>query len=401
MRLRRPLLAAWVLVFWGACVPLDTIPGPSPAPFFRGIDANVGPEPYSAWFGDARGSILYFGTSPFWTLWWETEGDPRADLAQPGDHLIGRFDMEQRRFLPPLRVRSAAEGAHGSVWDVLAHTNGRIYYTTLFEEIGSVRPDGGDVRHFGGIGVGFNELWEGADGGIWVTRYASRPTEEGREGYGAVVLLDPDGKLVREVRFEKEGDVFTAPKSVAVDPNTGEVWLNADLFSDEGHTAYAAFRLAADGKIVERRTSPPELHFVTFDPGGVGWFVWDEEGELWLRATRDGAEVASAYLGPRDPDDFVQDVKPWREGHVALSLWSGRAYVASLHGAGLSLAEIPLERPRDCRPPDGRSLLYTAVVHGGRLWGTLYCGWTILEAPVPGIMLARDDPGRMTAFSVR
>jgi hypothetical protein len=132
------------VVVWTACVPLDTIPGPIPAPFFRSADANRGPEPYSAWFGDAGDTVLYFGTSPFWTLWWDTDGDPLGDLAEPGDHLIGRFDMAAGRFLPPLRVRSAEEGAHGSVWDVLVHSNGRIYYTTLFEEIGSVRPDGGD-----------------------------------------------------------------------------------------------------------------------------------------------------------------------------------------------------------------------------------------------------------------
>jgi hypothetical protein len=397
----RALRIVWVAVVWTACVPLDTIPGPSPAPFLRAADANGGPEPYSAWFGAAGDSILYFGTSPFWTLWWETDGDPRADLAQAGDHLIGRFDMAAGRFLPPLRVRSGAEGAHGSVWDVLVHSNGRIYYTTLFEEIGSVGHDGADVRHFEELGLGFNELWEGPDGQLWVTRYASRPTEPGREGYGAVVVLTPDGDLVREIRFERQDGVFTAPKSVAVDPTTGEIWLNADLFSDDGHTDYAAFRLAPDGEILERRASPPELHFVTFGPDGTGWFVWDHDGELWLRATRGGAEVASAYLGPRSPGDFVQDVKPWGEGRVALALWSGRAYVASLHGAGLSLAQIPLERPRDCRPPAGRSLLYTAVVHGGRLWATLYCGWTILGAPIPEVMLPRTDLEEMTTSTAR
>ena len=40
------------------------------APWFRAPSWNAGPEPYSAWFGDAHDGVLYFGLSPFWTLWW-------------------------------------------------------------------------------------------------------------------------------------------------------------------------------------------------------------------------------------------------------------------------------------------------------------------------------------------
>ena len=123
--------------------------------------ANRGSEAYSAWFADARGRMLYFGLSPFWQLWWRSGGDPLGDLAQPGDHLIGRFDLERETFLAPLRVRDGGPDVRSSIWDVLVHSNGRIYYTTYFEEIGSVNPDGTDVRAFEGLGRGFNELYEG------------------------------------------------------------------------------------------------------------------------------------------------------------------------------------------------------------------------------------------------
>ena len=123
---------------------------------YRAEPANTGTEHYSAWFGDTDGDVLYFGLSPFWELWWETGADALADLEEVGDHLIGRFDLRGEYFLPPLRVRAAEDGARSSVWDVLAHSNGRIYYTTYFEGIGSVRSDGSDARGLEPMTVGLD-----------------------------------------------------------------------------------------------------------------------------------------------------------------------------------------------------------------------------------------------------
>ena len=390
-------------LLWGAgCVPA-TSPGtsglipPHREPYFRAPESNRGVERYSAWFGDVSGAVLYFGLSPFWTLWWESGGDSSVDLQQPGDHLIGRFDMEGERFLPPLRVRPAGPDSRSSVWDVLAHSNGRIYYTTYFEEIGSVRPDGSDLETFEWLGVGFNELAEGPRGRIYVTRYSNRPSRVSQQEFGSVVILTPEGKLEREFRFEQREGVFTAPKSVAVDPGTGEIWLNADVFSRDGDVSYATLRLSAEGEVLERSSAAPELHFVAFGRDGVGWFAEDRDGELWLRATRGGQEIASSRLGPRAALEFVQDIKPAGEGEAVLALWSARAFLASLTEDRLAVSEIRFERPPDCVPPRGRSLLYTAVRHRDSIYGTLFCGSTVLSARAPARATGPRSPPRARA----
>ncbi len=351
-------------------------------PYYRDLETNRGVEPYSAWFGDSDGRILYFGLSPFWTLWWDWGGDPRADLQASGDHLIGRFDLLRAQFLEPLRVRSHAPEARSSVWDVLIHSNGRIYYTTYFEEIGSVLPDGSEPTYFRGLGVGFNELYEGPRGSLFVTRYSDHPLDPERQTFGSVAVLSPDGELLQEFRFPLEGQTFTAPKSLAVDPLSGEIWLNADIFHEDGSASYARLRLSAKGKVLERVTSP-ELHFVWFDSEGLGWFAEDREGELWLRAVQRGEQLADIPLGPRGNLDFVQDIKPLGRRRVVATLWSGRAFVASLNGTPAA-REVRFKRPPDCIPPQGRSLLYTVVGYGHRLFGTLYCGATIVSAELPG-----------------
>jgi hypothetical protein len=346
-------------------------------------ELNRGAERYSAWFADSDGRVLYFGLSPFWTLWWETRGDPRADLEQPGDHLIGRFDLARRRFLPPLRVQPLGRVSRSSVWDVLVHSNGRIYYTTYFEEMGSVSPDGGDVRHFPDLGPGLNELTEGPRGRVYVTRYTSDPLDSQPERFGSVLVLTPDGVRVSEFRLESAAGRFTAPKSLAVDPATGEIWLNADVLHSDGTLSYATLRLAPDGDLLERRDGAPELHFVAFDRDGIGWFAEDRDGELWLRAARGEEQLGSVSLGRRPPLDFVQDLKPFGDRGVVAALWSGRAFLASLSEDGPVLRGVEFERPPDCVAPEGRSLLYSAIVAGSRVYGTLFCGTTILSAPLP------------------
>ncbi len=370
-----------------ACAQLRQWLGAGPVPgatsVFRMPPANRGPETYSAWFADARGRILYFGLSPFWELWWRSGGDPLGDLAQPGDHLIGRFDLERQSFLAPLRVRSGGPDSRSSVWDVLVHSNGRIYYTTYFEEIGSVNPDGSDARAFAGLGTGFNELYEGPSGNIYTTRYSNAPAHPERRQYGAVVELTPEGGLVREIRFERDDERFTAPKSIAIDPRSGEIWLNTDTFQADGSIVYETLRLAPDGAVLLREAAPPELHFVRFDSVGRGYFAESANGAFRLRITTDGRELARLELGPRDPLDFVQDIHFTQAGEAVLAFWSGRVTLVRREGDRFRATDLRLERPEECAPPRGRSLLYSAVVHGERVYATLHCGGTILSAPIP------------------
>ncbi len=346
---------------------------------------NRGSEAYSAWFADSDGRILYFGLSPFWDLWWRSGGDPLADLAEPGDHLIGRFDLERERFLSPLRVRAGGPDSRSSVWDVLAHSNGRIYYTTYFEEIGRVNPDGSDVRAFTGLGAGFNELYEGPSGNIYTTRYSDAPHDPDQRRYGAVVELTPEGRLVREIRFERDDERFTAPKSLAVDPHSGEIWLNTDTFRADGSVVYETLRLAPDGRVLAREVAPPELHFMRFDPQGHGYFAESVAGAFRLRITAQGRELALIPLGPRNPLDFIQDIHFTAGGDAVLAFWLGRVTLVRQEGGRFRATDLLLSRPSECTPPEGRSLLYSAVAHGERIYATLYCGGTILSAPIPGL----------------
>ena len=108
-------------------------------------------ERYCAWYGDARDGVLYFGQAAFWPASRASgasgggEEDPRADLAVAGPQLIGRFDLGRGELLPPLEVGPA--DARSGVWDVHAHSNGRVYFTTYFESMGWVDPRSGEVRH--------------------------------------------------------------------------------------------------------------------------------------------------------------------------------------------------------------------------------------------------------------
>jgi hypothetical protein len=359
--------------------------GEPEARWYRDRDWNTGSERYSAWFGDARDGILYFGLSPFWTFWWESGGDPRRDLEAAGDELIGRFDLRARAFLPPLRVRAAADGARSSVWDVLVHSSGRIYYTTFFEELGWVAPDGSEGRRFAHLGRGFNELAEGPGGRVYATRYADAPERDERPEFGAVTVIEPDGALVWEARFERAADgTFTAPKSLAVDPASGEVWLNTDSFAaDGGLLRHETLRLSAAGELLERRAGPEELQFVAFAPSGEGWFAEAREGWIWLSLRLPGAEELSLQLTRHESLDFVQDIKPDPAGSAVATLWSRRAFEVRVDGSGLSAREVRFDVPGDCEPPAHHSLAYTAVRWDGELYATLFCGPTVLRAPLP------------------
>jgi hypothetical protein len=361
-----------------------TVPRADAPRWYRDADRNGGAERYSAWFADERDDVLYFGLSPFWTLWWESGGDARLDLEVPGDLLIGRFDLRARRFRPALRVRGLEEGARGSIWDVLAHSNGRIYYTSFFEGAGWIAPDGGAGERFAHLGVGFSELVEGPGGRIYLTRYAAEPARPGIPGYGAVTVVEPDGALVWETRFEPAKDgTHTAPKSLAVDPGSGEVWVNTDSWSPGGALSHETLRLSAQGELVERRAGGEELQFMAFTGPGEGWFALARDGALWLeRRAPEGNRALR--LSPQGALDFVQDIQPGPHGSVVATLWSGRAFEVRATGQGLEARAVRFDLPPECAPPAHRSLTYTAVPWQGELYATLFCGPVVLRAPLPG-----------------
>ncbi len=374
----RRVVALWLLAL--ACAlprPLHT-----ESAIFEMERANAGSQQYSAWFADSDGRVLYFGLSSFWQSHWAAGGDPTADLAEPGDHLIGRFALARERFLPPLRVRAAGPESASSVWDVLAHSNGRIYYTTYFEEIGSVAADGGDMRVFTGIGAGFNELYEGPGGRLWVTRYSSTPGSPSPDGYGGVVVLTPEGELVEEFVFPAEAGRFTAPKSVAVDPASGEIWLNTDTFEPDGRISHETIRLASDGTILERRGGDPELHFVRFDAAGRGWFVESSGAQLQVRVVAGERTFGPLALGPHLATDFAQDIHFAANGAAVVARWSGIVHVVRESGGVLEQTELRVDGPRECAATGGPALLYSAVLFERAVYGTLHCRAAIVRLPL-------------------
>jgi len=349
---------------------------------FHGQQTNTGPERYASWFGDSDGHVLYFGLSPFLELWEECQRSdgtncPLRDLDQPGDHLIGRFDLDHERFLPPLLVRPLDARALSSVWDVLVHSNGRIYYTTFWDEFGSVRRDGSDVRYYEDSGLGLNELWEGPAGEIYVTRYVGSLSASPDEN-GAVAVFGPDGDRRRELPFTVEDGVLICPKSVAVDPGNGEIWVNSDIFHPDGRVGHDTFQLSPTGEIIER-FAEPQVDFLSFDATGRGWFAESSGGRFVVRIVSPDGTATELDLGPHGPIDFVQDIEHIGE-MTLLTTWALTVYAVRTRPDGqLDTVTLSPERPRDC--PKGPVLGYTALAAAdGRVYETVTCGITVIRA---------------------
>jgi hypothetical protein len=268
---------------------------------------------------------------------------------------------------------------------VLAHSSGRIYYTTFYEQLGWIARDGSGGERFAHLGRGFNELAEGPRGRVYVTRYADAPERADRPSHSAVTAIEPDGALVWETRFERAHDgSFLAPKSIAVDPTSGEVWVNTDTFAADGSLArHETLRLAADGALLERDAGASELQFAAFSPTGEGWFAQARDGWIWLRLRAPGHADRSLRLTPLGPTDFVQDIKPGAPGSAVITMWSRRAFDVRAERESLVAREVRFRVPPDCEPPAHRSLTYTAVRWRDELFATLFCGATVLRAPLP------------------
>jgi hypothetical protein len=329
-------------------------------------------EQYCAWYGDSRDQVLYFGASPFWPAYREAGGDPRADLRAEGPQIIGRFDLKQLAFAEPLVV--GGPGARAGVWDVLAHPNGRIYFTTYFESAGYVEPSSGRVRRFESAGLGLNELYLGEDAVILATRYG-----ESASGQGSVVVLDTEGVILAEHPLEAPEGYQVAPKSLAFDPVREEIWVNTDLLptaEGQGEVRYDTRVLGPEGR--ERlRFERPEVQFMTFGPDGTGYFAERAGPLLNLRIRSPERAEAAIFTGrivPLDDEfpgdhDFVQDIRVDARGRVVVTRWSGRIHLVSRNGT-VDLIRLP--------QAGGEGLYYTGVLTGNRLCATYCSGVTVV-----------------------
>jgi hypothetical protein len=354
--------------------------GPAPT---RASDAALASAPTAdsracAWFGDARGDTLYFGISAFWRAMREAGGDPTAELRAGVARQIGRFDLAARQMLAPLAI--GPEDARSGVWDVLAHPNGWLYFTTFYEVSGRVEPASGRVEWFAGAGTGLNELALGPEGRVLATRY-------GRDGAnGAVVVLEETGAVVRELPLASEPGVVAAAKSIAWDAARGAVWVNTDLLAAGAPHAHDArvLELASGRELA--RWSVPELQFMSFAADGTG-FLAERSGELLrLRVLPPDARAALPLVGrivPLDDampaTDFVQELRVAADGRVVLMRWSGSVHVVSASGEVRDLAF----------PRAEGGLYYSGVLTDGALCATHCAGVEVSCRALPRRSAAR------------
>jgi len=318
-------------------------------------------------------------------FWWELRasgGDPAADLERGGPADIGRFDLDVERWLEPIRVSASHDSEPSGVWDVLAHPNGRIYFTSFFGPAGFVDPETGRTVRFDAAGPYLNELALGPEGSILATRYAARD----EHGSGSLVILDEDGGVIAEWPLRAPPGHRLAPKSLAYDPVWQEVWLTTDLLDAEGHAlpdvpergrTRPALVVGLDG-IERTRIESEEVQFVAFGVDGAGYLavVGGPGGQdLSLVAfpadqpSRDLANAPRVRLAADFPStlDFVQDIRPDESGRVVVTRWSGRIHVVEPRWDGLGpVRDVQLP----AAVPGG--LYYTAVLHEGRLCAS-YC----------------------------
>lgn len=330
---------------------------------FRSAPPPSAEERYCAWFGHARGGVLYFGEAAFWSTFQAAGRDPRADLRLAGPQLIGRFDLTRRALLEPLDVTAA--DARSGVWDVLAHDNGRIYFTTFYELSGSVDPVSGEIARFAAAGVGLNELARGPDGSIVASRYAG---PDGTDG--SLVLLAEDGRVLAEHALTPVRGHVVAAKSVAWDPGRDEFWVNTDLLpSEPGPVRHDARVLDRSGR-EQARISEPEVQFMAFRTDGLGVLAEVDAAGLWLRILRPDDPEPAERRGRRiladeffeAGADFAQDIQFTEDGRAVVTRWSGRLHVLE--------PELPLSRTLRL-PRFGDGLFYTGALHEERVCATL------------------------------
>lgn len=323
-----------------------------------------------AWFGDARSGVLYFGESAFWHAMREAGGDPAADVRGTAPQRVGRFDLRRERLLPPLATGNPA--ARSGTWDVLAHPNGRVYFTSYFDASGWVDPATGAAQRFEAAGTGLNELSLLPDGRLLATRYGAAG-----DGDGSVVVLGPDGALLREIPLAPEPGATVAAKSLAFDPVRGVVWVNTDVIPEDGGAPRHDARVLdlASGREMAR-FAEPELHFPRFAADGTAYLAWLDGTRLSLRISEPGRALGpqsgrEIVLDDAFPTghDFVQDVRDQEDGRVVATRWSGVVHVLEPDGS-LRTAQLPRS--------EREGFFYTAVATGDRVCATYCAGVTVV-----------------------
>jgi hypothetical protein len=324
-------------------------------------------ERYCAWYGHTVGDLLYFGQSGFWSAHRASGGRPTADLDHAGPALIGRFDLVAEGLLPPLDVTGPND--RSGVWDVLAHPNGRVYFTTYFASAGAVDPETGAVQRFPEAGRGLNELALGPDETLLVSRYGA-----GNERSGGVVVLHPDGRVLREFPLTPPPGFIAAAKTVAYDALRREIWVTTDLLpqadAPEVGIRHDTYVLDDNGAQIARIESP-EVQFVAFAGDGTGYRAEIEAGKLWLHivppeeeGTRDASLRIPLEHAFATEFDFVQDIQFTSDDRAVITRWSGWVHVVDASGA-IHSRQLPAFEPR--------GIYYSAALHGRRVCAT-HCG---------------------------
>ncbi len=369
----RPLLLL-VALLGGACTDLPAVvTHPASAPAF---DIFVAPatesrEESCAWYGDARGGVLYFGESAFWSGLRKT-GSPLGELDHSGPRRIGRFDLDSGAMLPALVV---AEDERSGTWDVLAHPNGRVYYTTFFANAGWIDPVSGRSERFPHLGKGLNEWAQGPGETLLVTRYggAGSGKAQPKSPENTVVWIDPDGTKRAEWPLPASGGSVLAPKTVAWDPSTDAIWVSTDVLPErKGPGGHPTLLLDFDGN--ERaRIDDVEVQYARFLEDGTGYFAVSSGRTLKLgvrppQAQGPGLEGARWITLDTDfhPDlDFAQDLRLSTDGRALVTTWGGRIF--SVHPETTHPVKVfDFPRPRT----DG---LYYSAVRAGRAICATYC----------------------------
>ena len=364
-----PRLAALLLCLAAAGC---SLPGSRGEPAAASVASEPQPagshERTCAWYGDARDGVLYFGESAFWSAL-HAHADALADARAPGPRRIGRFDLARGRLLEPL---DAGGPAATGVWDVLAHPNGRVYFTTWFDAMGWVEPSSGAVQRLPGLGRGLNELAPGPGGSLLVSRYGS---PDDPNASGSILVASPDGEPIAEYPLVPPPGFRAAPKTVAFDSARDEIWVTTDLFGAAGiATRHDAYVLDGAGR-EKRRIARPEIQFVAFRPEGGGLIAEVEGARLTLRVRpREGEDqLLLADASFADDLDFVQDIHFAADGRAVVTRWSGIVHVVAPDGSLETLRLPPLE---------AGGLYYSGVLAEGRVCATHCGGIEVVCAPV-------------------
>jgi hypothetical protein len=295
------------------------------------------------------------------------------------------MDLARERLRAPLDV--TRPGARSGIWDVLAHPNGRVYFTTFFESSGWVDPRTGANGRLEAVGPGLSELALASGGQLVAARYGHPERRD-----GSVVRFSADGFPMHDWPLAPLEGHRVAPKSIAYDRVREEAWVLTDLLPDAGDGA-----IGHDARVLDRwgrqrlRIERPEIQFAHFGPDGTGYLAEVDGAVLSLRilAPGDGADpLARGRVVPLDAGfpagfDFVQDLKVADDGRVVATRWSGRVHVVGPDGRA---ATVTLPRLDD----DG--LYYTGVLRDGRLCATWCSDLTVVCRDAPPRDAADEAP---------